>query len=70
MIPIRPVQVDSTLASPCVRNCCLNAQDICMGCGRLLSEITSWMDFTEEQKRVVKTNAAGRLEALRKQWEK
>ncbi|PAV48320.1 hypothetical protein CK486_07615 [Pseudomonas sp. HAR-UPW-AIA-41] len=29
-------------ASPCVRQCCLDAQDICLGCGRSLSEILEW----------------------------
>lgn len=28
--------------SPCVRNCCLDQQDICLGCGRLLDEIIEW----------------------------
>jgi predicted Fe-S protein YdhL (DUF1289 family) len=29
-------------ASPCVRNCCLDAADICLGCGRSLEEILAW----------------------------
>lgn len=28
--------------SPCVRNCCLDEDDICMGCGRSLAEIVGW----------------------------
>ncbi|GAB2920098.1 DUF1289 domain-containing protein [Rheinheimera gaetbuli] len=28
--------------SPCVRNCCLDQQDTCLGCGRLLDEIIEW----------------------------
>ena len=28
--------------SPCVRNCCLNDDDICMGCFRSLEEIKQW----------------------------
>lgn len=28
--------------SPCIRNCCLDQQDCCLGCGRLLTEITEW----------------------------
>ncbi|MCW8884402.1 MAG: DUF1289 domain-containing protein [Motiliproteus sp.] len=31
-----------TVANPCVRHCCLNEQDICLGCFRSLSEITGW----------------------------
>lgn len=28
--------------SPCVRNCCLDQQDICLGCGRYIDEIIEW----------------------------
>ena len=28
--------------SPCVRNCCLDEVDVCLGCGRLLAEILRW----------------------------
>ena len=28
--------------SPCVRNCCLNELDICLGCFRSLEEICGW----------------------------
>lgn len=66
MIPIQPG--DSTIVSPCVRKCCLNEADVCMGCGRLLTEITGWMDFTAEQKRVVIAAASERVSLLHKQW--
>ncbi len=32
----------TTVASPCVDNCCLNDDDICMGCFRSLQEILDW----------------------------
>jgi len=28
--------------SPCVRNCCLDLDDVCLGCGRTIEEITGW----------------------------
>lgn len=28
--------------SPCVRNCCLNEDDVCMGCFRTIAEIIEW----------------------------
>lgn len=34
--------MESIIASPCVRNCCLNDEDICLGCFRSLREITRW----------------------------
>lgn len=37
--------------SPCVRNCCLDDNDICVGCYRSLQEIVGWGSATEEEKR-------------------
>jgi len=34
--------------SPCVRNCCLDENDICMGCFRSLTEITQWTVVDEK----------------------
>ncbi len=36
--------------SPCVRNCCLDDADICLGCFRHLDEIVGWQAFTEQEK--------------------
>ncbi|OHU87922.1 MULTISPECIES: DUF1289 domain-containing protein [Pseudoalteromonas] len=33
---------DKPIESPCVRNCCLNDKDVCLGCGRTLAEILAW----------------------------
>lgn len=33
---------DAYVASPCVRKCCLDDDDICMGCGRSIREIIGW----------------------------
>jgi len=30
------------LASPCVRTCCLDDDNVCIGCGRALQEIVAW----------------------------
>jgi len=35
---------------PCVRNCCLNEQDICMGCFRHVNEIKAWQASTDNEK--------------------
>ena len=34
----------SDIESPCVRNCCLDKHDICIGCGRSVEEIIRWGD--------------------------
>jgi predicted Fe-S protein YdhL (DUF1289 family) len=36
--------------SPCVRNCCLDGSDICLGCHRSLAEILRWGEATDEEK--------------------
>lgn len=49
---------------PCRRNCCLDQQDICLGCGRLLSEITGWHQADDQQKLQIIANASVRLTLL------
>ena len=39
-----------TVESPCVRNCCLDDNDICVGCYRTLAEITRWSVVNESTK--------------------
>ena len=36
------LSTSAPIDSPCIRNCCLNDEDICVGCGRSLQEITCW----------------------------
>ncbi len=36
--------------SPCVRNCCLNEIDICLGCFRHIDEIIAWKSYNDQQK--------------------
>jgi len=40
-----------SVLSPCVRNCCLDKQDVCIGCGRTLAEIIRWSDVDDEKKK-------------------
>jgi len=41
------------LASPCVRNCCLDDDNVCLGCGRSLDEIVAWSGASDAQKRAI-----------------
>ena len=36
--------------SPCVRKCCLDEHDICVGCLRSMQEIMQWANATDAQK--------------------
>lgn len=44
---------DEIIPHPCVRNCCLDEDEVCMGCFRSLEEILAWHSATTEQKREI-----------------
>ncbi|WP_445947107.1 DUF1289 domain-containing protein [Shewanella sp.] len=37
--------------SPCVRQCCLDAQDVCLGCHRTLDDILNWHRLSDTEKK-------------------
>ncbi len=39
-----------TIASPCLKECRLNSQELCLSCFRSLAEITNWPTMTEPEK--------------------
>ncbi|MGR9051564.1 MAG: DUF1289 domain-containing protein [Gammaproteobacteria bacterium] len=39
--------------SPCIRNCCLDADDICLGCLRHLDEIKAWANADDRERREI-----------------
>jgi predicted Fe-S protein YdhL (DUF1289 family) len=49
------------LASPCVRNCCLDDANVCMGCGRSLQEIVAWGTATDADKAAILASSRERL---------
>ncbi|WP_415903293.1 DUF1289 domain-containing protein [Neptuniibacter sp. QD29_5] len=55
-----PIQI----ASPCVRNCCLNDQDICVGCYRSLDEILRWSKVSEVERSSILKNTDRRKAQL------
>lgn len=52
------------IVSPCVRNCCLNENDICLGCFRSIDEICQWAGATEREKQKILVLADARKENL------
>ncbi|PCJ14783.1 MAG: DUF1289 domain-containing protein [Gammaproteobacteria bacterium] len=56
-------EANATPQSPCIRNCCLDAHDICLGCFRHIDEITGWNSFSEQEKERVLTVIHARKEA-------
>jgi predicted Fe-S protein YdhL (DUF1289 family) len=57
--------VDGAGQSPCVRNCCLDDDDTCLGCFRSLDEIKQWGIASAEERRIILQNAKERREAYR-----
>ncbi|MFO6425324.1 DUF1289 domain-containing protein [Motilimonas sp. KMU-193] len=53
------------IPSPCVRNCCLDEQDICMGCHRSLDEIIAWHDCSHTEKQAIINRAQQRALKVR-----
>lgn len=39
--------------SPCVGNCCLDLDDVCLGCCRHIDEITGWHHADKAQREVI-----------------
>ncbi|MFK8067297.1 MAG: DUF1289 domain-containing protein [Gammaproteobacteria bacterium] len=50
-------QETQPVESPCIRNCCLDVNDICMGCFRSLSEITAWGMVDNVRRREILQNS-------------
>ena len=49
-----------SVASPCIRRCCLDDHDICLGCGRMLDEILAWGEASAEARRAIILTAQAR----------
>ncbi|MDG1751114.1 MAG: DUF1289 domain-containing protein [Thalassotalea sp.] len=41
---------NNSVITPCVGQCHLDTKDICIGCFRSASEITTWIDKSEDEK--------------------
>lgn len=55
--------IDFSAQSPCVRNCCLDDDDTCLGCFRSLEEIKEWGVVDHQRRRIILQNAERRREA-------
>jgi predicted Fe-S protein YdhL (DUF1289 family) len=44
---------EGQVESPCVRNCCLDDDAVCMGCFRTIEEICGWHSASDERKREI-----------------
>jgi predicted Fe-S protein YdhL (DUF1289 family) len=53
-------EIGTVIQSPCVRNCCLNEDDICLGCYRSMDEICRWQAVDQETRKNILDLAAQR----------
>ncbi|WP_340680762.1 DUF1289 domain-containing protein [Paraglaciecola sp.] len=53
-------EILNNVESPCIRNCCLDANDLCVGCFRTLEEILSWSESLPEAKQQILLNCQNR----------
>ncbi len=58
------IDADSFAKSPCIRNCCLDDDLVCVGCFRSLEEIKEWGVVGDHRRRIILQNADRRREAL------
>ncbi|HET8709818.1 MAG TPA: DUF1289 domain-containing protein [Spongiibacteraceae bacterium] len=59
-IPSKP----PSLANPCVRQCCLDDDEFCLGCGRHLEEILRWHRVSDSERNEILERAATRRSKL------
>lgn len=57
------------VASPCVRRCTLDQDDVCVGCGRTLDDIRQWGKMSEAQRADCVARATQRREAREAAWQ-
>ena len=62
--------VERQIPSPCIRKCCLNDDDICLGCFRSLEEIIRWSESGDEMRRNILQEAELRKKSHHRKWGK
>lgn len=55
--------IDGSAQSPCIRNCCLDDNLVCLGCFRSFEEIREWGVVDADRRRIILQNAEQRRKA-------
>ena len=61
--PRRVPELDTSVPSPCISVCQVDASGCCIGCFRSIDEIREWPILTAEQKQAVLARVAARKAA-------
>lgn len=56
-------QAGEVVKSPCVHICCLDEQDVCLGCYRTCDEICQWGAMSSDERKQVLKKVAERENA-------
>lgn len=56
----------NSVVSPCVRKCCLDDEDVCVGCGRNIDEICRWTQYDDSERDALMVIAKQRLDDFKK----
>jgi predicted Fe-S protein YdhL (DUF1289 family) len=56
--------VIQAVQSPCINICRLNADQICIGCGRTAAEVGEWLGASEPRRFAIRRAANARLKDL------
>lgn len=59
---------EGRVKSPCVRNCCLDVDDTCLGCFRSLQEILRWRAADNRERTAILSNAEQRRVLRAQKW--
>ncbi|QBF84345.1 DUF1289 domain-containing protein [Shewanella maritima] len=54
------MDLKSHVQSPCIRHCCLDENDVCLGCQRTYKEILDWHSMTIAQQLALKAELKNR----------
>lgn len=57
---------ENKLVNPCVRNCCLDEAEVCMGCFRSLEEILAWHGATRDERQEILRRCAQRKQLMQR----
>lgn len=55
--------IDNSVQSPCIGNCCLDDSLICLGCLRSIEEIKEWGLVDDHRRRLILRNVQQRSES-------
>ena len=59
----RKLHAETDIKSPCMNLCCLDDEDVCIGCHRSVKEITGWGRMDQEQKKATMVKVIEREQA-------